>query len=255
MAGVDAGNTVGGAKSPVAPVKAAAATPPVAAAVPFKCETCGRVSKNAGGHARHTKSCKRKALERAAIAQISAPPATPAKPVPADDPLPPPRAFDEWRTAAAGAAAAEAAVAGADNVVDVISRLEADKVGIPDLIALVCLRALPPPLTDSEYAMLRVAYQDQDVTIPPWLLTVVITLAVLGPRVAGHPVYGPWLREKLVGEPVAAVTSSPRPAPPPPPPIVTPPPVDPPPPAAAAETPADAAKQAIRLKLAEKGSP
>lgn len=224
----------------------------------FECERCGKVCKNPGAFGRHKKSCDRKAAENAAVKTLRSE-------VPdrdsaqlrqdshsgADKPLPKARAFDEWRTAAEGADAAEKLVGESGSVVEVIAKMEADSVGIPDMIALVCLRALPPPLSDDEYRMLRVAYKDNEITIPPWLMTVLITLAVLGPRSLAHPQLGPWLREKLTGS--SGEDEAPaRPAPPPP--IVTP---APPPAAAAAPqhtTPqhsAETAKERIRRKMEE----
>jgi hypothetical protein len=191
---------------------------------PVDCEWCGKRCKNPGGLGSHKRHCKKR------------PDAGKVKPAP---PMPPPRKLDEW-TAAEGAEKAEAlidSVTGADGgVVEVIARMDAAEVGVPDLIALVCLRALPPPLSNEEYAALRMAWKDNKVAIPPWLMTVLVTLAVLGPRAASHPVAGPWLRKQLLGtagdesapEPEPIVPPAPRPAPAPEP--------TPPPKAAAAAT-------------------
>ena len=123
-----------------------------------------------------------------------------------------------------------------------MARMSAEEVGVPDLIALVCLRALPPPLSDEEYQALRMAYRDRGVQLPPWLMTLVVTLAVLGPRVAAHPVAGPWLREQLVGK-----RGQPKPKPKPSNvrPIVTPAPEPEPKPEQADETARESVKRAM----------
>jgi hypothetical protein len=196
---------------------------------PIPCQYCDKPCKNPGGKARHEKHCKAR-------------PSASGKVVPPTPPPPPepPKKLDDFlsETAADGAARAASLiddVSGAGGgVVETIARMDAAEVGVPDLIALVCLRALPPPLTDAEYASLRMAWRDNKVAIPPWLMTLLVTLAVLGPRAVMHPVVGPWLREKLIGpsekaaqaaaggpfdftqtsEPI--VTPPPKPEPPPP---------------------------------------
>lgn len=244
---------------PKSPVVAASTAPPPASpgggVRRFVCERCGKVCKNPGAFGRHKKSCDRKAAEAAAVHGLRSEvpdrdtPQLQESAQPGDTkPLPASRAFDEWRTAAEGADAAEGLIGDSGSVVEVIAKMEADSVGIPDMIALVCLRALPPPLSDDEYRMLRVAYKDNEITISPWLMTALITLAVLGPRSLAHPQLGPWIREKLTGSDgsdVAPAAAAAPANPPPPPPVVTPPPPPPPP-----DT-ATAAKERIKRKMQE----
>ena len=204
------------------------------------CNWCGKICKSKGGLVRHQQSCKARPADipppvgRRAAAAASAPP------------LPPAKKLDQW-TATEGAERAAAMVDAVSEdggtVVDVMARMTAEEVGVPDLIALVCLRALPPPLSDEEYQALRMAYRDRGVQLPPWLMTLVVTLAVLGPRVAAHPVAGPWLREQLVGK-----RGKPKPKPQPKPsnvrPIVTPAP-EPKPEQQTDETAREAVKRAM----------
>lgn len=182
------------------------------------CRYCGKICGNKGALGRHEQACKanpdRKARQRKA-------------PEPAPRPVAPTISLDEWkeRKASDGASAAAEvidAVAGeGGGIPEVIARMDAGQVGIPDVIALVCLRALPPELTDHEYAMLRVAYKDSNVQLPPWLFTILITLAVVGPRALAHPDLGPWLRGLLVGSRKATPATMPEPAPEPEP-VITP---------------------------------
>lgn len=240
----DAG-AVGGAKSPE-PAPAPATVEAVAGVVapapkakkakrhaytgpPVDCEHCGRRFKNPGGLGAHKRFCK-------------AAPAAKVKPAPAPAP---PIKLDEWladQTPEEGAQRAAAVVdevaAKDGGVVEVIARMEAAEVGIPDLIALVCLRALPPPLSDAEYAALRVAWKDSQLAIPPWLMTLMVTLAVIGPRAMMHPQLGPWIRAQLVGKPKAEPRAAARPAP-----IVTPAPEPISEPPAPAATTSDAKEQ------------
>jgi hypothetical protein len=247
---LDAGEVV---QNPLEPV-AGSSSPSAAAGPPssgYTCEWCGKVCKKKGGLVRHQQSCKARPAHipapvgrraRAKAADIDPPPRSSAP----EAPLPPPKRLNEW-TATEGAARAAAMVddvsAEGGSVVDVMARMDAEQVGVPDLIALVCLRALPPPLSDEEYQALRMAYRDRGVKLPPWLMTLVVTLAVLGPRVAAHPVAGPWLREQLVGKRTekkrAAVVTPPPPPPPPPPPKPSPEPED----------TAEKAKDAIRRAM------
>ena len=242
--GPDAG-TVGGAKSP-GPAKPPApdAGHGAGGAFDFKpkqkrkgydgpplaCRHCGRPCKNPGGLARHEKACKQ---------------APAVKVAPAPEPAPA-RKLDDWQaeqTAAEGAAKAAAVVeevaAAEGGVAEVIARMDAAEIGVPDLIALVCLRTLPPPLSEAEYAQLRMAWRDTNVSMPPWLLTALVTLAVIGPRAMMHPTLGPWLRSQLVGK-----SADPEP-PPRPTPIVTPVP-DPEPMAPDPKPPAADATEARR---------
>jgi len=212
--------------------RAAEPAPPSAGPVPagFSCEWCDKTCKSKGALVRHKQACKARPAHipapvgrRKKAKTDEAPP--PPRPAPAssdeDRPLPKPQRLDEW-SAEEGADRAARMVdevsAEGGSVVDVMARMDAGAVGIPDLIALVCLRALPPPLTDEEYSALRMAYKDREVKLPPWLMTLVVTLAVLGPRVAAHPVAGPWLREQLVGKRKKAPEPEPMKPPPPQPP-------------------------------------
>jgi len=214
--------------------RAAEPAPPSAGPAPagFSCEWCGKSCKSKGALVRHKQACKarpahipppvgRRKRAKMAEAKAAPPPPRPAS-TNSDEgqPLPKPKRLDEW-SAEEGAERAARMVdevsAEGGSVVDVMARMDAGTVGVPDLIALVCLRALPPPLTDEEYSALRMAYKDREVKLPPWLMTLVVTLAVLGPRVAAHPVAGPWLREQLVGKRKKA-KPEPEPMKPPPPP-------------------------------------
>ena len=232
---------------PLVPVvEAAPSIPSVSAGLAsFGCDWCSKTCKSKGGLVRHQQSCK------ARPADIPAPVGRRAAATAAESsapPLPPPKRLDEW-TATDGAARAASMVddvsADGGTVVDVMARMSAEEVGVPDLIALVCLRALPPPLSDEEYQALRMAYRDRGVQLPPWLMTLVVTLAVLGPRVASHPVAGPWLREQLVGK--RGAKPKPSTVPPPPPPVARPEPE--PEPEASSEPDAAEAREAIRRAM------
>lgn len=236
-AGVVVQNPSEPAPEPAAPVKKARRAPVV-----HECDWCGKRVKGAGPFARHRKACKKRPKD-----------AEPAKPAPKvrQDKTPPedfaePKKLDDWTAEQAAQRAAkmvDEVAAEGGTVVDVMARMDAGQVGVPDLIALVCLRALPPPLSDQEYEALRMAYRERNITLPPWLMTLVVTMAVLGPRVAAHPVAGPWLREQLVGKRVKPKPQPMRP-PPPPPPQPKPEPAE-----SRPEAKADEAKAAVRAAM------
>ncbi len=116
------------------------------------------------------------------------------------------------------------------SVGKLVGRLSQGHVGIPELGALACETALPPPLQDAEYAALCAVWGEDALDIPPNLLKFLVTASIFGPRLLTHETIGPKLRELgdraaqrfgLGGEPekkpapaIVARPAKPAPAPP-----------------------------------------
>jgi len=200
--------------------------PAVGAGGGFACSWCGKAfdtGRGLGGHRRWCKSkpyaAKVKAGQVPAAAAVAVteagvvPPGVAAAAV--DDAITPDAVEARAKRAASVFIEAEAAGGGTAAVV---GRLEAANIGVADLIAMCCALFLPPELTPAEFRMLQRAWGPV-LHIPEWLVKIVVTVMVLGPRIKAHPTLGPWFREQLTGNKA--------PPPPPedgPPPIVTPPP-------------------------------
>lgn len=198
--------------------EAAPAAPPQAVAPTTTCEGCGKTFaslKALYGHQRRNADGTLRCT-----ASPGAAPAAAARPVreaiAAAKAAPPPPPTQPFGSAAAGAAAAEAAIRAIPDgatTAQVVATLSHGNLGVAELVALVCLRGLPPPLEDEEYRALRAAWADSRIEIPTWAMQALVTLAILGPRAMAHPYLGPQLREFFTGKPTPKVASHPQPQP------------------------------------------
>ena len=185
-----------------------AATEALAVAAPssFVCKYCGKGPfKSRAGLASHERWCKAKPkADKAgeALGPVS-PPETPDRPKPVKleslySPEP-----QRPATAAHAAQAAQDAIIGDPELLEsaaggdlksagkLIGRLSAGKVGVPELSALACQTALPPPLAETEYQALCAVWGEDDLDIPPGVLKFLVTASIFGPRLMQHPQIGP----------------------------------------------------------------
>ena len=92
-------------------------------------------------------------------------------------------------------AALDGAIAGdARSVGKIVSRLSQGHVGIPEIGALACETALPPPLKEAEYVALCAVWGDEALDIPPNMLKFLVTASIFGPRLFAHETIGPALK-------------------------------------------------------------
>lgn len=204
------------------------------------CEHCGKGPfKSRAGLVSHQRWCK--------AAQESAPAAPPAPAAPAAKPqaIKIDQAFAR-STPQEGAERAKAALIGdkaalqgaaegdARSIGKLVARLGQGHVGVPEIGALACETALPPPLKDAEYTALCAVWGDDALDIPPNMLKFLVTASIFGPRLLAHESIGPAIKAGAtkIGQRFGLVASDP--APPPPLPRRPPPP---PPPVAAATPP------------------
>lgn len=195
------------------PVEPSPSVPPAAE---HRCEKCGKGFASKAGMHGHRRWCLRKA-DPPARKKIST--AADAEPAPAEQPA----SVDE---AVKAAAAALDGIDGDATTAEVIGKLSHGGIGVAELIALACYRALPPPLTDAEYQALRGVWSESQLELPQWAMQLLVTLAIIGPRAMAHPWLGPQIRALFVpSKPNAPKRVDPPPA-------AKPPPVDsgPPPP-------------------------
>jgi hypothetical protein len=189
----------------------------VGAAPGFDCSWCGKTFATGRGLGGHRRWCGDKPhaakvaagqapakVDKTGAAGTPAAPAAPAATVAGEVPpgvaaaaaTPTPESV-EARARQAAKVFTEAEAAGGGTAATV-ARLEAAGIGVADLIAMCCALFLPPELSPSEYAMLQRAWGPV-LNIPGWLVKIVVTVMVLGPRIKAHPELGPWFREQLTG--------------------------------------------------------
>ena len=91
-----------------------------------------------------------------------------------------------------------------------VSRLAQGRVGVPELGALACETALPPPLKDTEYTALCAVWGEDSLDIPPNVLKFLVTVSIFGPRVASHETLGPALKKLAtrIGEQTGLIKAS-----------------------------------------------
>lgn len=242
----------GGAPAAPEPAsQAGAAVPPPAEPPPsnppppageHRCEKCGKGFPTKSGMHGHRRWCLRKA-DPPARRKIStaADAAADAEPAPAERPA-------SVEDAVKAAAAALDGVDGDATTAEVLGKLSHGGIGVAELIALACYRALPPPLTDPEYQALRGVWSESQIELPQWAMQLLVTLAIIGPRAMAHPWLGPQIRALFVpSKPAAAAVAPPRRQDPPPPP-------PPPEPEPAPSKPAAPARSAADLTDAEKAA-
>jgi hypothetical protein len=125
--------------------------------------------------------------------------------------------------------ALEGAVSGdARSIGKIVSRLSQGHVGVPEIGALACETALPPPLKEAEYVALCAVWGDEALDIPPNALKFLVTASIFGPRLLTHETIGPAIKRgaaKLAARFGIGEKEEPAPAPapayrPPPPPTV-----------------------------------
>ena len=160
----------------------------------FICDGCTKGPfKSKAGLVSHQRWCK--------AVQDSAPAATDEKPqaIRLDT------AFSR-STAGEGAQRAKAALVGdpkalqgamdgdARSVGKIVSRLSQGHVGVPEIGALACETALPPPLKEAEYAALCAVWGDEALDIPPNVLKLLVTASIFGPRLLAHESIGPAIK-------------------------------------------------------------
>ncbi len=178
----------------------------VAAPSSFVCQYCGKGPfKSRAGLASHERWCKAKPKAEKAEQTLDpvATPETPDRPKPVKleslySPEP-----QRPATAVHAAQAAQDAITGDPELLEsaaggdlksagkLIGRLSAGKVGVPELSALACQTALPPPLAETEYQALCAVWGDDDLDIPPGVLKFLVTASIFGPRLMQHPQIGP----------------------------------------------------------------
>jgi hypothetical protein len=219
------GDGEGGQHKPSPETVAAADPSPVAAT----CPKCGKGfdSRQAmGGHKRHCKAIPPEGRPKATPIPAASWTADAAATAGAD-----PASASVQAAAAAEAAVHRAADSGGGTAA-IVGELARANIGISELVALACLRALPPPLTDEEYKALRTVWADSALEVPQWVMQAVVTAAILGPRLIAHEVIGPQIKAFFgIGQPPKArpvspqapIQASPQ-APPVQPPIQPPPP-------------------------------
>jgi hypothetical protein len=210
----------------------------------IQCDLCGGMFSKGAGYAAHRRACEKKhsKLQSAAPGYIASSEAvdnsqnleessddlSTAKPADSSterstvDPQPEPMTWDSWSrenpeakdaTDKAAKAVERGASGGASGI---MACLAEDGVGVPALIALACLRALPPALTDDELLSLRAVWEGDQIELSPGMQRLLVTVVLVGPRVLSHPTYGTYIRGLFVKKKrraVAAPTPAPTPAP------------------------------------------
>lgn len=187
------------------------------------CEKCGKGFATKAGMHGHRRWCLRKAdppaRKKISSAADAAPPSA-SEPASVDD-------------AVKAAAAALDGVGEDATTAEVLGKLAKGGIGVAELIALACYRALPPKLEEAEYRALRGVWSDSQIELPQWAMQLLVTLAIIGPRAMAHPWLGPQIRALFVPSSPAPRTSAAVQTPPPPPPAPPPSPPPAPPPASA----------------------
>lgn len=222
------------------------------------CGWCGREFKSGPSLGGHKKNCpkrppggakadkarKKTSDERKETAETAQPANPRPAPIPLGDAFSGAPKIPERRSADQAAQDAGEAVAhglqdmdrvghNAAGFATLMLRLQRGKVGVPELSALACKTALPPPLDDDEYQMLCAVWGDDAIDIPPNLLKALVTGSIFLPRLLEHETFGPQLKKlgsrmfgKLFGEPeeepAPATVARPAAPPPPPPPAAQP---------------------------------
>ena len=205
----------------------------------FACADCGRTFAKKQSLGGHRSRCK---VRLAGGAPAAAPVPLEAWTAAAAEE----RGANPASSATQAASRAEAALRGSSpdaGAPEILARLARGNVGVPEVIALACLRAFPPELEDAEYRALCAIYSD-GLELPPWVLKIVVTGAIIGPRIAAHPTVGPWIRAQLVPSSAAAPAAKPRAVAPAPAPVSSSPP-----PAAAAPASSSPLRPASRVEL------
>jgi hypothetical protein len=132
-------------------------------------------------------------------------------------------------------AALEGAASGdVRSIGKIVSRLSQGHVGVPEIGALACETALPPPLKETEYVALCAVWGDEALDIPPNMLKFLVTASIFGPRLLTHETIGPAIKRgaaKLAARFGIGAPEEPAPAPAPayrpPPPVAAAAPVAP----------------------------
>jgi len=210
----------------------------------IQCDLCGGMFSRGAGYAAHRRACEKKNSKLQSVAPgyiASSEPVDNSQNLeesPEDlstdqstdssteqstvDPQPEPMTWDSWsrenpETKDATDKAAKAVERGASGGASgIMACLAEDGVGVPALIALACLRALPPALTDDELLSLRAVWEGDQIELSPGMQRLLVTVVLVGPRVLSHPTYGTYIRGLFVKKKrpaVAAPTPAPTPAP------------------------------------------
>ena len=188
------------------------------------CELCGKLFKPGAGMASHLRSCRKKQNQASPAAdsdqsqimdkasQVTEEPLQQASTVQ-------PVTFEEYQAAQAPESAQQAAQRAEASVIrgmksgagttGIMACLAEDGVGVPALIALACLRALPPALTDDELQALRAVWDGQGMELSPGMQRVLVTAVLVGPRIVEHPTYGRKIRALFVSDKPKKVAAPP----------------------------------------------